>query len=510
MSSSSRDSDRNSDAGSSIVSASSNSNDSILSSDDSSGEDQADKPQTHRRVQSADAVVAAANPRMHTCSLPNINLGQYPELRARRAYADQYADTYSDASEEDEEDEGDGNVDDLNQSSFEAVVMGFERSTAKLPAVRVGAARLGEMMYAHHRQVLAERSAMADVDNTADDTCDEDTLDSVDCLPQRVATVRRTQRRHAEVGAEEENTHKPGEANCSSSSRSSSVTESRRSFPRHSRFDIQPIDIQAGEEFNGLLAPGAYADDKQRAKADGGKLQRLALALRGDRMEREAKLFRPVIFDPTRKRGPAETDAFIQDTTASSRSKFPFCCCAARLCVATGFVSVLVAAIAGFFIWPRIPSISISSLSALEPAQITYDEADSKFGLHMPLRINYEIHSGNFYPLSIARIHVAGFDGVTGNKIIDTTVSRIRVSPLRLQFYSEAATIHYLTSDMSDPALTDLFGKCAPRSATNVTRGIEGRPGALTIRFQIKVDVSNLGWLKQPIVTLNQNIECPE
>ncbi|KAJ2447671.1 hypothetical protein GGF42_005376, partial [Coemansia sp. RSA 2424] len=180
MSSSSRNSDRNSDAGSSIVSASSNSNDSILSSDDSSGEDQADKPQAYRLVQSADAVVAAANPRTHTCSLPNINLGQYPELRARRAYADQYADTYSDASEEDEdkEDEGDGNVDDLNQSSIEAVVMGFERSTAKLPAVRVGAARLGEMMYAHHRQVLAERSAMADVDNTADDTCDEDTLDS--------------------------------------------------------------------------------------------------------------------------------------------------------------------------------------------------------------------------------------------------------------------------------------------------------------------------------------------
>ncbi|KAJ2739632.1 hypothetical protein GGI20_006076 [Coemansia sp. BCRC 34301] len=126
------------------------------------------------------------------------------------------------------------------------------------------------------------------------------------------------------------------------------------------------------------------------------------------------------------------------------------------------------------------------------------------------MRITYEIHSGNFYPLTIARVHVLGFDGVTGNKIVDTTLTRIRVPPLRMLFHAEPAAVHYLTSDMTDPALTDLFGKCAPRSATNVSNAIEGRPGALTIRFQIRVDVSNLAWVKQPVVTLNQNVECPE
>ncbi|KAJ2896124.1 hypothetical protein GGI21_005075 [Coemansia aciculifera] len=294
--------------------------------------------------------------------------------------------------------------------------------------------------------------------------------------------------------------------------RAASDSESQRTFPRHLHFDLQtPIDIQEGEEFNGLLAPGAYADEKQRAKADGGKLQRLVLALRGDHKEREAKLFRPTVFDPAAGKPGGEASAYIEDNSAmATMSKFPFCCCAARYCVAIGFVTVLVVAILGFFAWPRVPSISISSLSALAPATVTYDEANSLFGLNMPLRINYEIHSGNFYPLKINQVHVTGFDGVTGNKIIDTTLARIRVAPLRLQFYSESTTIHYLTSDMSDPALTDLFGKCAPRSATSVSKDIEGRPGALTIRFQLKVNVSNLGWLKQPIVTLNQNVECPE
>ncbi|KAJ2796894.1 hypothetical protein H4S07_006090, partial [Coemansia furcata] len=270
-------------------------------------------------------------------------------------------------------------------------------------------------------------------------------------------------------------------------------------------------EAEGGDEFNGLLAPGAHGDEKQRARADGGKLQRLAQRLRGDgRAEREARQFRPTVFDPARKRGPGISDALVAIDDNSRRGRFPFCCCAPRYCVALGFVAVLLFAILGFFAWPRVPSISISSLSALEPATVTYDEAGSTFGLRMPLRVTYEIHSGNFYPLTIARVHVAGFDGVTGNKIIDTALAHIYVPPLHLQFHAAPAALHYLTSDMSDPALTDLFSKCAPRTATNATKGIEGRPGPLTIRFQLKVDVSRLGWLKQPIVTLNQNIECPE
>ncbi|KAJ1853058.1 hypothetical protein LPJ73_002715 [Coemansia sp. RSA 2703] len=138
----------------------------------------------------------------------------------------------------------------------------------------------------------------------------------------------------------------------------------------------------------------------------------------------------------------------------------------------------------------------------------------SLFGMHMPLQISYEIHSGNFYKLQISRIHVLGFDGVTGNKIIDTTVKNVPVKPLRLQFHRANTAVHYLTSDMADPALVDLFGKCAPRSALRQARLIDsqtsGRPGALTIRFQIKVNVVNLGWITQPIVTLNQNVNCPE
>ncbi|KAJ2349349.1 hypothetical protein GGH91_000863 [Coemansia sp. RSA 2671] len=549
MSSSNEHTTRNSAAGSSIV----NSSDSIASLSSNKVEEiftPTIAPDDEygcipRLTRSTDA---APEPvlRQPQASLPNIKLHHYPELRARRIYGDLYTDSYSDsdASEEDI---------DPSQSPAQAVVMGFERGPARLPAVRVGAARLGEMMYAHHRRAaaaVAEQNAMVVSQELADNEGDPEdpntTMVDVPELQRRdTVKVRRRgthkQTAHADPSAPKEDSnegtpmplpkrlvraiskltphsHRPNHIvdgdQAADSVRSSYEHASQHSFHRHLPFDLAS-DIREGEEFNGLLAPGAYADEKQRAKADGGKLQRLAHALRSDKTEREARLFRPVVFDPSRKRGLGNdtiNGAYvdIEDNGDRPMSKFPFCCCAARYCVAIGFVSVLLGALMGFFAWPRVPSISISSLSALEPAKVTYDEANSVFGLNMPLRINYEIHSGNFYPLRISKVLVSGFDGVTGNKIIDTSLSHISVPPLRLQFHSETTAINYLTSDMSDPALTDLFGKCAPKSAVNASRAIEGRPGALTIRFQIKVDVSNLGWLKQPIVTLNQNVECPE
>ncbi|KAJ2713322.1 hypothetical protein H4R19_002309 [Coemansia spiralis] len=273
-------------------------------------------------------------------------------------------------------------------------------------------------------------------------------------------------------------------------------------------------EMLAEDELNGLMAPGARGDEKQRARTDGGPLGRLLYMVNVGRREREAKLFRPVLLRPGQPRASGEMPWLLDAAAGGSgddepERMFPFCCCAPSYCVAATFVAVLVLALAGFFVWPRVPSVSISALRALAPASVVYDVERNQYGLHMPVRLTYEIHSGNFYPLRIRAAHVRGFDGVTGNRILATNITNFDVAPLRLQFHSATAIIDYLTSDPADPALADLFVKCAPRAAGVGSRAV-GRPGAMTVRFQISVDMANLGWLHRPVVTLNQRIECPE
>lgn len=278
------------------------------------------------------------------------------------------------------------------------------------------------------------------------------------------------------------------------------------------QFSLDSISISsldADEQYNGLLAPGALADEKQQKRANGTWLQRVLHTLfksTPSEQPDEAKLFKPIVFDPSH-----HTDHLIDPVNRDPDTRY-CCCIQIKYWVGIWFVLVLVGCLVGFFVWPRVPSLSVSSLVALEPAHVIYDTQNSSFGLQMPVQINYEIHSGNFYPLRITHVQVGGFDGVTGNKIIDTRLSSIPVAPLRLRFYSANTTLRYLTSDLTDPALTDLFGKCAPQSSAQLL-GLPmdgGRQRSLTVRFQIKVDVGNLGWIKQPTVTLNQNLECPQ
>ncbi|KAI9500044.1 hypothetical protein GGI25_003047 [Coemansia spiralis] len=406
-----------------------------------------------------------------TRSHPNIAL-QSTKHDVNQAYADLY-DYQSDSSVES------ARASHEEPSPPRTIVLRFDHAP-RLPAVKVGAARLSSMVrkpasnnnsnkkidppepIMRHESVKHTEEPFrnpAPIENPYQE--EEESME----LPSRLvrgATIKATKRKSTEDPAPLPNT------------------------------EFMMLD---GDEFNGLLAPGALGDEKQRAQADGGWLHRFLSMIRGGNIRhREALLFKPMV--------PQEAKEELE--LEHTASKFPFCCCPARFCVAITFVSILLGALAGFFVWPRVPTMSISSLTALAPARVIYNTRDSQFGIQMPLRITYEVHSGNFYPLHINSAHVLGFDGVTGNRIIDTTLKAIPVLPLRLQFHDANTTIHYLTSDMNDPALADLFGKCAPATMGN-------RVGALTIRFQIKVDVAHLAWFsKQPIVTLNQKIECPQ
>ncbi|KAJ1822598.1 hypothetical protein LPJ56_000683 [Coemansia sp. RSA 2599] len=485
---------------------------------------------------------ATASPR----SLDGVVLGTYPREIIQRAYADRYASSYGSSDSDADSDNDNGDRKDQPVQSFgspplEAKVLRFQSAAPRVPAVRVGAARLSEMMmYNRHKQTGDTRSATAGAMRNNKAAAAENKGPAGASSAQRPASGEPAdgQDRHGQddahsaMAAAGADGHGELAPRPSISRRSLSIAGPPQLQPQpemqtDAQSQLHPDPalpahsmLDAGiDDYNGLVAPGAMADEKQKAKADGKTPFHAFLQLLRNndaRAQEEARLFKPTVLSTSKARAadPFALDAFDENTRTTAMSKFPFCCCPARYCVAIAFVMVLVSALLGFFLWPRVPTISINSLTPLSPAHVIYDARQSVFGLRMPVQVSYEIHSGNFYPLLISKIHVSGFDGVTGNRILDTTLRNIRVKQSRLQFYRANAELHYVTSDMTDPALVDLFGKCAPRSSLRQIHFAQaqttGRPGALTVRFQIKLDVHNLGWIRQPIVTLNQNVNCPE
>ncbi|KAJ2226697.1 hypothetical protein H4R99_000452 [Coemansia sp. RSA 1722] len=459
-------------------------------------------------------------------SLDGVALGTYPREVIQRAYADLYASSYASSDSEpnsDTEVETRPPAQSFGSPPIEAKVLRFQSAAPRMPAVRVGAARLSEMMMYNRRAQQpddAGSSAGASKIKTADHQSFAGPAPEQPFADGMSSGLEPGDAEARSVANTDECEPQTPRARRSLSTPAPPPLAQTLHADAHAAPLQLPNDLHAGiDDYNGLVAPGAMADEKQKSKADGKTPFHAFLQLlrnNDSRAQEEARLFKPTVLSTSKARAadPFALDAFDENTRTTIMSKFPFCCCAARYCVAISFAAVLISALLGFFLWPRVPTVSINSLTPLSAAHVTYDTRQNVFGLWMPVQISYEIHSGNFYPLMISSIRVSGFDGITGNRIVDTTLRNIHVKQSRLQFYKANTDVHYLTSDMTDPALVDLFGKCAPRSALRQIRFSQaqstGRPGALTIRFQIRLDVRNLGWIRQPIVTLNQNVNCPE
>ncbi|KAJ1964744.1 hypothetical protein GGI12_001220 [Dipsacomyces acuminosporus] len=412
------------------------------------------------------------------CSLPNIKIGPFTAAQPQRlsaGYADEYMASYSDLGNDSSDEENEI----LDDSKPYLPQYSPPRNTA---AVVGGAARLSKMVYGHRRPqpnidagpVVGNRRARAghvrqeDASSKADDH--PKTRES---KPEGGNRINSKHASHQDIRLTDLIDHMSpavksatvDENTATSSISTDTIAQAcSRSAEQEAGIMLKPYTLpENDEEYNGLIAPGAFADEKQKAKADANnKLVTRIFAM--DRKEREMKQFKPIIFDPVNHQhnGNIESRVFDEDDYEGRfSSKFPFCCCCccpARYCVGIAFMLIIVLFIAGFFAWPRIPSISINNLVALSRARIIYDTDSNLYGLQMPIKINYEINSGNFYPLRIQSIHVLGFDGVTGNKIINAHFGDINVPGQNIKFASQSTVLSYLTSDMMDPALADLFG----------------------------------------------------
>ncbi|KAJ2778273.1 hypothetical protein H4R18_004693 [Coemansia javaensis] len=498
---------------------------------------------SERRVQSADALLQRQQQQrsaLHWQSLPNVRIGRSQAAAATAATAvqrGQYGGLYAESYDSDSASASDDNDNGCGERSM---VLDCTPSVPR-PAVRVGAARLSQMVRARAPAEEEEEEGPA--------VCEQQEASAVCADPAGPADDGDPDRGGGGPRGEDE-AHGLGAAfaplaldiaGLGAAAQEDSVLPRRLvragaepaarrggletddpaadGLGREPKEDGSSLEEEkvplAGDELNGLLAAGAVADERQRARTD-TRLQRLARLVGGrrrrERERREAKLFQPVVAGGSGAAAAAWGGAAGDDDNDNDNdAQWWSCwCCAARHCVAATFAAVLAGALAGFFVWPRVPTVSISSLSALASANVTYSVRESRFGLDMPVRVTYEIHSGNFYPLRIRSARVLGFDGATGNRILTAALADLPVRPLRLQFHAQRADIHYLTSDPADPALADLFGKCAPRAAAVGARPSAGRPSPLTVRFQIAVDVAGLYWIRSPIVTLNQRVECPE
>ncbi|KAJ2220393.1 hypothetical protein IWW45_009114, partial [Coemansia sp. RSA 485] len=246
-------------------------------------------------------------------SLDGVVLGTYPHEVIQRAYADLYASSYGSSDSEpnsDAEMETRPPAQSFGSPPMEAKVLRFQSAAPRMPAVRVGAARLSEMMMYNRRSQQPDDAGSSAVANEikTQNTADHQSI-AGPAPDQPFADGMFSGFEPDSVEARSVANNDEYEPQTPRSRRSLSTPVPLPPAPTlHADPHAVPLqlpnDLRAGiDDYNGLVAPGAMADEKQKSKADGKTPFHAFLQLlrnNDSRAQEEARLFKPTVLSTSK------------------------------------------------------------------------------------------------------------------------------------------------------------------------------------------------------------------
>lgn len=172
------------------------------------------------------------------------------------------------------------------------------------------------------------------------------------------------------------------------------------------------------------------------------------------------------------------------------------CCgCARMLCIAITSAVLLALAVLGFFLWPRLPSLRLNSISTVGGEGFHFQNNEGTWALN--LAANVSVDNGNYIAWELNKVECQLLDRFTGKVLGTGELTSQSLPPRGLSNLRIPVVAKYKTANLTDPTLRDLVAACS-----------DARP-ALPIRWIMQVDVAGLGLFVKPSVELEGMWKCP-
>ncbi|KAJ1652982.1 hypothetical protein IWQ61_006806 [Dispira simplex] len=184
-------------------------------------------------------------------------------------------------------------------------------------------------------------------------------------------------------------------------------------------------------------------------------------------------------------------------------------CFAPKVCVGVTFGVLLALFLILFFAIPRTPNINISMLEVTGGPYVTYEREKLDFGLDIRANVTMMAKSGNFYPLTITKITLEGYDADSSIKIGNGTVKNFYVRPQTTSYHNGTFSLSYHSSDQDNKILSRLYSRCTPSYPNNALN--TGKVGNIQIRMLADIEIASIKWLGiHPKIAVNTELVCPD
>ncbi|RHZ74149.1 hypothetical protein Glove_227g3 [Diversispora epigaea] len=185
------------------------------------------------------------------------------------------------------------------------------------------------------------------------------------------------------------------------------------------------------------------------------------------------------------------------------------CCCSRKACVIITFITCSILAVILYFVWPRIPTVTIDG----DKTEVAKDKTPV-FNSDPPLidmAINVQTkvdNRENWVPYKFKLIDVKVYDAASlefyNRPVGNGNITNYSLQPRALSTVNMKIYFYYATEQFNDAVFQDFITACTTNSTNSNGKTL------LNLRFDIKLFISGIDWIYKPTVSISlSDLKCP-
>ncbi|EIE76016.1 hypothetical protein RO3G_00720 [Rhizopus delemar RA 99-880] len=216
--------------------------------------------------------------------------------------------------------------------------------------------------------------------------------------------------------------------------------------------------------------------------------------------------------DNTRSTSPAtaaakQTDTIIQELAQNKKKKQKTFCCGLgyRSIAFIALLFIVVIAIIWYFVWPRVPNLSVSDVDDNMNIQVVTNSSIKYISTQWNMSLTAD-NSENWVPTRFDSIDFILSDertsAVFGNGTLGSTV----LSPKKKSLIVVPIDVYYETDSINDATFQDLYNACGVQISSNTP--YENSQDLLNITIHVTYHIAGIVWTPTANITVH-GLGCP-
>ncbi|KAI9475918.1 MAG: hypothetical protein EXX96DRAFT_540486 [Benjaminiella poitrasii] len=201
------------------------------------------------------------------------------------------------------------------------------------------------------------------------------------------------------------------------------------------------------------------------------------------------------------------TDKMIDlpDIEKRRRKKKRLCGLRYRTIVMILFLFVVVVIVVWYFVWPRVPSLTLNDVDNIGSIQVITNSTKKSMSTSWLMNMTAD-NTNNWVPTRIKSIDLAITDDSTKQNFGNGSSGFLVLPARKKSFVTIPMSIYYASDAANDTTFQDLYNACGVQVTSNMP--FDNKQDVLNVTLHISIQISGLVWATRKQLPYN-GLSCP-